>query len=102
MIALLESGLQNPLRRGRRSDAPDRGSLVSIASNRGTALLHGAAVPRHVTPGIRTIEFTPEDANGEITPEWLAGVAEGLQEERDELPPGAEITRVEITVELPE
>jgi hypothetical protein len=52
---------------------------------------------------VRTIEFTPEDTeDGRITPEWLMGVAEGLQEDRDQLPPGSEITRVEITVEMPE
>lgn len=55
-----------------------------------------------MTRDTHTIEFTREDADGEITPEWLMGVAEGLEEEHDELPPGSEITRVEITVEMPE
>lgn len=56
-----------------------------------------------VTPDIRTIEFTPEDTDdGEMTPEWLMGVAEGLQEDREKLPPGSEITRVEITIVMPE
>lgn len=67
------------------------------------ALLRVSTEVRSVTPDIRTIEFTPEDTeDGEITPEWLMGVAEGLQEDRDKLPPGSEITRVEITVEVPE
>lgn len=52
-------------------------------------------------PETRTITFTPEDTDrDEITPEWLMGVAEGLEEEH-ELPEGSRITRVELVVEIP-
>lgn len=55
-----------------------------------------------MSPETRTLTFTPEDTDaGAITPEWLAGMAEGIDEEEDEWGEDVRITRVELTVEVP-
>lgn len=54
----------------------------------------------------RTLTYTPADVDDdhadEITPEWLAGVAEGIEEEDEDLTGDVRITRVELTVEVPD
>lgn len=51
----------------------------------------------------RTLVFTPGDTeHDEITPEWLEGMAEGIENEEEDWDEDVRITRVELTVDVPE